>query len=178
MQRTAVNHASANDRRALSAICDDLQCLTKKQLRGRDVDTVRAAIQELKFLDRIRGDLECLGDELAKIEKEHDSDLAHFPDQVGKTDLASCTFALDAACRFLSLLVPCHNLTLLKDALYQLVAGGSPPAMFHPEDHPKGRRPDVPNLMAAKGILAGMMHVQQSTGMPRKVAALACTRFG
>ena len=43
--------------------------------------------------------------------------------------------------------------------------------MFHPEDHPKGRRADAPLIVGAKGTVAAMMHVQQSTGLTRQEAA-------
>jgi hypothetical protein len=171
MQRATTNFEAANDSRTISDLRDDLRDLASRRLRGKDAETIRIAIQRLDFLDELSGDLKTLRDELAEIEKEHESDLVRFPDQIGKADLGASIFALDAVYRFLLARAPCHNLMLLRGALVEIVIGGSPAAMFHPEDHPKGRRQDVPTVMATKGILAGMMHVQQSTGLSREEAA-------
>jgi hypothetical protein len=142
-----------------------------KSLRGPDAEIVRDAAQELQNADRIWRDLESLGYELTEIERLRDIDLTTHPDEIGKTDLAACTLALEETIHFLRLRAPCETLELLRNGLHELVAGGTPPSMFIPLQQGKGRRLDVPAVVAAKGIIAGMMHVQQSAGMSRKSAA-------
>jgi hypothetical protein len=80
------------------------------------------------------------------------------PDVVGLVDLAGSILALDAICRFLRLRAPYETLNLLLNGLRDLAEGGSPAAMFLPLERTKGRRPDVPTVMAAKGMLAAVMH--------------------
>ena len=99
------------------------------------------------------------------------SESAKFPDQIGKVDLPACILALDAVLKFLFMRVVSRNLGMLYDALVEIVVGASPAAMFHPEEHPQGRRSDAPLIKGAKGTVAAMMHVQQSTGMTRQEAA-------
>jgi hypothetical protein len=43
--------------------------------------------------------------------------------------------------------------------------------MFLPLERTNGRRPDVPTVMAAKGMLAAAMHRQQAAGLTRDAAA-------
>jgi hypothetical protein len=172
MKKAAGRSAPAKKRREVSTLRAALEKLAKKKLRGRDAETARDAINELRLLASMKEDLQTLGHELDEIENEHGSEAKKFPDQIGKVDLSACTFALDAVHRFLLRRVPTQIIALLKDGLLEIVTGASPPAaMFHPEEHPAGSRSDAHSIMAAKGILAGLMHVQQSTGMSRQEAA-------
>lgn len=171
MSKEAKTFPPAKDPPGKSELRKALGILAKKKLHGHDSEIVLAAAQELRSVEQVRRDLAFLGDELAEIERLHERALASYPGETGETDLVTCEMALDSVCHFLSVLVPCHNLTLLRDGLQVLIAGGATPAMFHPPIRPKGRPVDAPSVMAAKGILAGMMHVQQSTGISRENAA-------
>ena len=154
----------------LMEICDDVERMGKK-LRGRDAATIKAAREELADLKKIKEGLSTLCDTLMDIESEHETKSATFPEQIGKIDLASCIFALRAVAKFLSRRVVSRNLDMLRDALVEIAVGASPAAMFHPEKHTQGRRSDAPLIMGAKGTVAAIMHVQQSTGMTRQEAA-------
>jgi|GEM_PF-5694343 hypothetical protein len=171
MSKEAKTFPRAKNPPAISELCKALRILAKKKLRGHDSEIVLAAVQELRRIEKVRRDLTFLGDELAEIERLHERALASYPGETGETDLVMCTMALNSVCDFLSVLVPCHNLTLLRDGLQVLLADRATPAMFHPLNRPKGRPVDAPSIMAAKGILAGMMHVQQLAGMSRENAA-------
>ncbi len=164
------NSGSTKKLQDTSAIRRALENLAKKKLKGRDAGIVLAAVDELRFVERIRNDFDSLHDEMLEIEQLHECDLANYPNQLGKVDLAASILALDATCRFFRAKVSHHNLDLLKSGLQELAAGGSPAAMFHPLKK-TGRRGDVPAVMAAKGAIAGMMRALQSSGMSRKNAA-------
>jgi hypothetical protein len=170
MPRARAKSRYDDELRNLSEICDGAERIGKK-LRGRDAATIQAAIRALGDLKKIKEDLKTLDDALIDIEKEHESEAAKFPDQIGKVDLPASIFALDAVFKFLFLRVVSRNLGILRDALIEIAVGASPAAMFHPEEHPRGRRSDSPLIMGAKGTVAAMMHVQQSTGMTRQEAA-------
>ncbi len=171
MSKEAKTFPRAKDPPGKSKLRKALGILAKKKLHGHDSEIALAAVQELRSVEQVRRDLAFLGDELAEIQRLHERALASHPGETGETDLVTCAMALNAVCRFLSVLVPCHDLMLLRDGLQLLVAGGATPAMFHPLNRARGRRTDAPSIMAAKGILAGMMHVQQSAGMSRENAA-------
>jgi hypothetical protein len=170
MSEISVTSSPRSDKQDIGAICDALEILAEK-LDGSDAKNLLAAVDELLRAERIWSDLEDLAGELAEIQKLHKLDVASRPDVVGMVDLAGSILALDAICRFLRLRAPYDTLNLLLNGLRDLAEGGSPAAMFLPLERPKGRRPDVPTVMAAKGILAGVMHRQQATGLSREAAA-------
>jgi hypothetical protein len=114
---------------------------------------------------------------LANIERIHELALASHPGESGEADLVACILALDAVRHFLGVLVPCHTLTLLGTGLSELLVVGTSPAMFLPLSRAMGRRSDAAPVMAAKGILAAMMHAQQSAGMSRENAAKWIVRY-
>jgi hypothetical protein len=172
MSRATTSLRAGDELPKLSGICSGLKNLARKRkLSGRDADIVRAALEELRNLERTRNDLDTLTDDLTEIERLQKLDLAKHPGKKDKLEMAACILALDAVCRFLRLRAPHDNLELLGRALRDLAAGASLPAMFQAFDCAPGRRPDAPSVMAAKGILAGIMHAKQSAGMSRERAA-------
>jgi hypothetical protein len=56
MPRARLKSKANDDHRTDSEICDDLEKLTRKKLQGREVETVRAAIQRLERLAEINDD--------------------------------------------------------------------------------------------------------------------------
>ena len=155
---------------SLSVLCDDLERVAKK-LRGRDAKIIRSALQALGEHGGFKEDLRSLGRELLELETEHEFETNKFPEQMGKVDLGACICALEAVIEFLADRVVSRNLVHLRSALLEIAAGASPAAMFQPEEHGRGRRVDAPLVVKAKGMLAGMMQVQQSVGMSRQEAA-------
>jgi hypothetical protein len=151
-------------------ICDALNILAKK-LGVSDAKIVLAAAYELRRAQPIWNDLDYLASELAEIEKTHQGDLAKHPNAVGLSDLAASILALDAICQFFRARIPNDIMYRLLNGLRDLSEGGPPAAMFLPLERPKGRRPDPPMVMAAKGILAGVMHRKQLEGLSRQAAA-------
>lgn len=140
-------------------------------MQGREVETIRAAIERLTRFGEIGVELTILNFELAKIDKVHEVEEANDPYEKGKIELVASALALKEVCSFLSMIAPSHSLTLLQNALAELVLGGAPAAMFAPLNDLNNRPPDTPSVMAVKGALAGMMHIQQSAGMSREQAA-------
>jgi hypothetical protein len=109
--------------------------------------------------------------ELAEAENLRQRALASFPGEAGEVDLVTCIFALEAVRRFLvMMMIPGRSIDLLGSGLTDLLRGSAPPAMFVPRKR-KGRRSDSRDTAAVKGVLAGLMYVQQSSGMDRKSAA-------
>jgi hypothetical protein len=151
MSEISVTSSPRSDKQDIGAICDALEILAEK-LDGSDAKNLLAAVDELLRAERIWSDLEDLAGELAEIQKLHKLDVASRPDVVGMVDLAGSILALDAICRFLRLRAPYDTLNLLLNGLRDLAEGGSPAAMFLPLERPKGRRPDVPTVMAAGGV--------------------------
>jgi len=154
----------------LSEISAGLRRIAGK-LRGRDADAIKAALEALDGFRKITEDLNSLGQQLLDIEDTHKSDTANFPKQIGKADLAACILAMMAVNEFFHLRLSSRILQMLLDGLLEIAIGVPPAVMFHPEDYSKGRRADSPLVMGAKGAVAAIMHVQQSTGMSRKEAA-------
>ena len=171
MPRARPKLKANDDYRTDSEICDDLEKLTRKKLQGREVETIRAAIERLTRFGEIGVELTILNFELAKIDKVHEVEEANDPYEKGKIELVASALALKEVCSFLSMIAPSHSLTLLQNALAELVLGGAPAAMFAPLNDLNNRPPDSPSVMAVKGALAGMMHIQQSAGMSREQAA-------
>jgi hypothetical protein len=142
----------------------------KSKLNSRDVKTVDLAIQELEHLQHIRDEVETLRLELAEIDKLHEIEGAT-EYQRGKIELVASAAAVSEVCSFLSLIAPTHSLQLLERALKGLVQSGAVPAMFAPFEEFTSRPRDVPQIMAIKGALAGMMRTLQDVGTLRDAAA-------
>jgi hypothetical protein len=171
MPRARLKSKANDDHRTDSEICDDLEKLTRKKLQGREVETVRAAIERLTRFGDLVVELTLLNLDLAKIDKVHEVEEANDPYEKGKIELVASALALKEVYSFLSVRAPSHSLTLLLNALGELVSGGSPAAMFAPLNDLNNRPPDTPSVMSVKGALAGIMHIQQSAGMSREQAA-------
>jgi hypothetical protein len=154
----------------LAEVCDGVGRISKT-LSAPDAAKVDAALALLDEHRQTTEDLKVLAEKLMEIETEYESDAAAFPDQMGKNDLAACIMALDAVFEFLHLRVYSLNLGILRMALVEIVVGASPAAMFQPEQHGRGRRLDSHLVQKTKGMLAGMMEVQQKAGMSRTEAA-------
>jgi hypothetical protein len=164
--------ATGIGRNLASSLCRALEKIAASKLRGRDADFVRTAIRIIDSAQIIDGDIETLKDELAEAESLRQRALASFPGETGEVDLLTCFIAVEAVRRFLvRMMIPGNNgIDLLKSGLAALLQGSSPPAMFLPQKR-KGRRSDSPSIAGVKGVLAGLMHVQQSSGMDRNSAA-------
>ncbi len=138
---------------------------------GRDRKTIAAVLDALREHIRNTEDLRTLGHTLIEIENKHESESEKFRDQLGRVDLGASIMAFEAVTDFLAGRVVSRNLGHLRTALLEIAAGAAPAAIFHPEEHGKGRRDDAPLVLSAKGMLAGMMELQLSTGMSRQQAA-------
>jgi hypothetical protein len=170
MPRAEIKSKYDAELRSLSALSNNLRRLAKKA-RGRDAKTLAAALGVLHEHIKDTTDLRTLGHSLIEIENEHEFESEEFQDQGAQVDLGASILALEAVTDFLSGRVVSRNLDHLRTALLEIVAGAAPAAMFQPEEHGKGRRDDSPSVLRAKGLLAGMMEVQCSTGMTRQEAA-------
>lgn len=162
--------AIGDDDFELPKLCRRLRSIANKKLRKRDAEAANAAIEKLMLFQGLRSEIRQLVVDLQAIELEHQSNAVQYLDQSGGIDLAASALALNAVIKFLRP-IPSRNLTILQDALMEMISGASPPAMFRPEYRGSGRRPDPLSLMAAKGTLAGMMQSQMSSGMSREEAA-------
>jgi hypothetical protein len=154
----------------LPKLCRRLGSIANRKLQKRDAEAVHEAIEALTLFQRLRSEIWQLGVDLQRIEQEHREDAVKYPDQLGEIDLAASALALNVVFKFLRP-IPSRNLSILQDALMEVISGASPPAMFRPVRRKSGRRPDAFSLTAAKGMLAGMMQSQMSTGMSREEAA-------
>jgi hypothetical protein len=154
----------------LPKLCRRLRSFANKKLQKRDAEAVHAAIEKLTLFQKLRSEIRQLVVDLQEIELEHQASAVQYPAQLGEIDLAASTLALNAVLKFLRP-VPSRNLTILHDALVEMISGASPPAMFRPMRRKSGRRPDALSITAAKGTLAGLMQSQMSTGMSRGEAA-------
>jgi hypothetical protein len=119
-------------------------------------------------LPALLSDLDWLGWQLSGIDEQLFRDLAEFPSQRGRSELAGAIFAAKAVTRFLRYHAPSEALCLLEKALSQLALGSRPAMLSPPQD--SGRPPEAGLLQAVKGIIAGLTHVQQTSGMDRKQA--------
>jgi hypothetical protein len=155
---------------SLSALFNGLERIGKK-VRGRDARIIAAALEALREHIKTTEDLRTLGHKLIEIENEHESESKQFPDQIGKVDLSASFMALEAVRIFLGGRVVSRNLGHLHNALVEIIVGAAPAAMLQPETHDSGRRAHAPKVQEAKGMLAGIMEVQLSTGMSRQEAA-------
>ena len=159
------------DDRNETELCNDLQKL-KSKLRGRDVQTIQAAIRELEALAAIRRDIAWLDDDLAEADRLLElQELNDDPNARGKMELVAAALAVKSVYSFVSVTSPSRSLKLLQNALADLVSGGTVPAMFFPLKDVTNRPPAPDSIVAIKGALAGIMHVQQSAGMSREEAA-------
>jgi hypothetical protein len=162
--------AIGHDDFELPKLCRHLQSFANKKLQGREAEAVHAAIETLTLFQRLRSEMRQLVIDLQEIELKHQANAVQYSDQLGEIDLAASTLALNAMLRFLRP-IPSRNLSILQDALMEMISGASPPAMFRPVHRKSGRRTDALSLTAAKGTLAGMMQSQMSSGMSREEAA-------
>ena len=158
------------DKSELLKLCVQLRGLANKRRDGQDVKTIQEAIEKLMLLQELRSEIRQLAVALLEIEIEHQTFVDQYPDHLGANDLWASTLAIQKVLEFLRP-IPSRNLAILRDALVEVLSGASLPAMFHPEYGRRGRRPDAYSIVAAKGIIAGMMQVQMSTGMTRREAA-------
>jgi hypothetical protein len=151
---------------------DELRRIQKK-LRGPDAEIVEAVLSELESLASIRRDLFFLEHDLAEADDFHEApELRDDPDARGKVELVAAALAIKAVRSFLLCRVrSTRSLELLGKALMDLIDSGILPSMFYPLRNFGSRPPDPNSIIAFKGALAGMMHVQQRAGMSRKVAA-------
>ena len=124
MPRARPNLKANDDYRTDSEICDDLEKLTRRKLQGREVETIRAAIERLTRFAELGAELTFLNFELAKIDKIHEVEEANDPNEKGKIELVASALALKEVCSFLSVIALSHSLTLLQKALAELVSGG------------------------------------------------------
>jgi hypothetical protein len=154
----------------LSRLHDDLERLAKKH-RGRDGKVVTHALESLREHIKTTEDLRTLARKLIEIENEHESESKNFPDHIGKVDLSAAFMALEVLLDFLRGRVVSRNIGHLRNALIEIIVGAAPAAMLQPEKHDSGRRAQAPKVQEAKGMLAGIMEVQLSTGMSRQQAA-------
>jgi hypothetical protein len=155
---------------SLSVLFSDLERIGKKS-RGRDAKVVTTALGALREHIRTVEDLRTLGTKLIEIEHEHESESVKFPDQIGKVDFGASFMALEAVIDFLGGRVVSRNIAHLRNALIEIIVGAAPAAMLQPEKYDPGRRAHAPKVQEAKGMLAGIMEVQLSTGMSRQQAA-------
>ena len=80
MSRATTSLRAGDELPKLSGICSGLKNLARKRkLSGRDADIVRAALEELRNLERTRNDLDTLTDDLTEIERLQKLDLAKHP---------------------------------------------------------------------------------------------------
>ena len=151
---------------------DELRRIQKK-LRGLDAVIVEAVLSELDSLASIRRDLFFLEHDLAEADEFHEApELKDDPDARGKIELVAAALAVKAVRSFLLCRVrSTHSLELLSKALIDLMDSGIVPSMFYPLKNFDSRPPDPISIVAFKGALAGMMHVQQRAGMSRKEAS-------
>jgi hypothetical protein len=125
-------------------------------------------------VDQLWGDLE---DNVAL----HADILSGFPDDKNICDQIAAVFALDKVIDFLRFSPGMPSITdrrrrfkIIRDfreALFDLSEGGAPAPILQPHGNNKGRRADVSSVLGMKGVLAGLMHVQQKAGMSRHEAA-------
>jgi hypothetical protein len=153
-------------------LCDELWRIQKKS-RGSDAAILEAAISELKYLSSLRGDLDILEHDLDEADKLHEApELIDDPNARGKIELVAGAISVNVVRSFLlCLLHRSRSLDLLEKALIDLTDSGIVPSMFYPLRNFDSRPPDPNSIVAFKGALAGMMHVQQRAGMSRKEAA-------
>jgi len=140
-----------------------------KRLRGSDAVLLEQAIEQLEYLEFVQDDIEDLADALEIVDEEHRQGALAFPNQIALIELSSSIRALREIEAFLTVRARSDSIGRLEEALIQLW-GGSRVGMFELQGQ-KGRPRDVPTIQTVKGILAGLMHVKQATGMSRGKAA-------
>jgi hypothetical protein len=155
---------------SLSSLYEKLERLEKKA-SSSNAKTIAAALESLRGHIKYIGDLRILAQALIEIQNDHESQIEAFPSYKNQLDLAASILAFDAVIDFLHMRALSPNLLALRTALIELAVGAAPVAMLQAEPRGKGRRVDSPMVGYAKGILAGMMDVQLSTGMSRQEAA-------
>jgi hypothetical protein len=145
-----------------------LKAQQKRQVNAASsCENILNDIQNLRDLSDTVHDL---GIALASIDEESARDVAAFPSQEGRTELAAAIFAIDEVARFLMFRAPSNAIDRLKGALL-LLSQGHRPAMLQ-SVAAGGRVPDGPRIEQIKGMIAGVMHAKQAFGMPRKQAAI------
>ena len=153
----------------LKLLCDQLEDLALC-LDEEDSQVIHRAIDELNFQQIYKDEWDELAWYLERADAEYARWVKEFPDNVHVSELFSALTAVIHVVRFLDRRAPSLSMIRLKAALAALAGGGAPPAMFQPMDM-VGRRPDVGNIQAVKGMLAGLMNVKQAQGLSRHEAA-------
>ena len=133
-----------------------------------DARSLNVSIKELSRLKTIVDDVEWLGWDLHYI--DHILDRCRLSAMEGEqVDLVLSVLAVAKISRFLRKRAPSAVIDVLKGALSQLVEG-SRPAMFRGRKG-GGRRTESALIHQVKGLLAGLVYVQQKSGMSRRAAA-------
>ena len=139
----------------------------------RDRKTIQEAAVELEALSELDLDVDELELRIKQIEKWRVQEHAKYPDaeNVLATDRLAAAKCLQEIVYFLDKRAPSESVRKLHVALSQLALGGATPPLLQPVKIPKGRRPDTPQVISIKGMLAAFAACKQREGLTRNQAA-------